>query len=123
MEKKIEDYLHLYLGVMCQVESFNEPHKLTGISYDDTDGKLWCYFENTELGYAPINKVKTILRPLSDMTEQERGEYQAIRFNDNFKLLPWHCDTFFESTRYLLSKHFDLFGLIDNGLAISKPTK
>lgn len=44
-------------------------------------------------------------------------EHEAGRFNHT--QLDWDCLDG-ESIRYLLSKHFDLFGLIDAGLAIDK---
>lgn len=41
MEKKLEDYLHLYLGCDCLVRGDDGgPIKLTGVSYDDTER---CY--------------------------------------------------------------------------------
>lgn len=61
--------------------------------------------------------VKIILRPLSDMRDEEKfgkpgksGEYPDKEIFS------------FEHTRYLLSKHFDLFGLIEAGIAIDKTT-
>lgn len=65
--------------------------------------------------------IKIFLRPLSDMTDEEK-ETEIIAN-------PWHTThrqkqayREAERTLYLLSKHFDLFGLIDAGLAIDKTT-
>jgi hypothetical protein len=76
-------------------------------------------------------KFTPILRPLSDITEDE---LMAIGVKPKRE---WHEPTLQESKKwivdnqyleiysakevaYLLSKHFDLFGLIDAGLAIDK---
>jgi hypothetical protein len=69
--KQIKDYLQLYLGCDCSVQGEEEVKKITGISYDDTQRIWWAYFENQENGYAIIDDVAPILRPLSDMTEDE----------------------------------------------------
>lgn len=167
MDKKITDYLHLYLG--CEVEWWNgsgvyilDPYYLSEIAEDD----LW-------------EKTKPILRPLSDMTDEEilqcgkficavpneegfsyeiqrfhntvgakfysgkftSGQYLSI-WNEKNKVsgighieVGWYSDNKIDKRRtkelwkvggcheltvYLLSKHFDLFGLIESGLAIDK---
>jgi hypothetical protein len=73
-EKKIEDYLHFYIG--CMIIFGDEPNN------------------HYPLDFRAIQKFKgefkIVLRPLSDMNIVEKG--------------------------------FDLFGLIDSGLAISKTT-
>jgi hypothetical protein len=119
MEKRIEDYLHLYLG--CDVESTGGKRgKLIWTSYQDT---ACVVYENDDprgrVGYK--NYFKPILRPLSDMTEDEKVEFEATKV---FVLatpvhhvgnMQWTPETF----RWLLSKQFDLFGLIESGLAIN----
>jgi len=61
MIHELKDYLHLYLGCECAVTGISknnmEAFKLTGISYDDTQRLLWCYFEGTEFGHAVIEDV------------------------------------------------------------------
>lgn len=145
MEKKIEDYLHLYLG--CEVE------------YQDRVGRIYSYYHpagefktdrvwvcsleevgNPEMSCsAPANEVKPILRLISDMTNEEFREWQgnflittydAICSPLPFKDRPKHVIvlenrlatntlSFIEGV-FLLSKGFDLFGLIEAGLAIEK---
>lgn len=125
--KKLEDYLHLYLG--CEMwESGGFPWELTP---EQLYKKL---LTGTALGNGTL---KPILRSLSDMTEEE--------VNHCWKILDWSemitiperrraClnEEFLDSEEgrecgwfsfckllpYLLSKHFDLFGLIESGLAI-----
>lgn len=115
--KKIEDYLHLYLGCDIFVPRQNQDLK------DDimrlTAAKMCGY---------DLSNVKPILRPLADMTEEEGAlmDDMAKRQRDNYIEIQ-NCK-FFDGIRtesaeafaFLLSKHFDLFGLIEAGLAIDK---
>lgn len=60
---------------------------------------------------------KPILRPLSDLTEEYVSrktidDYNFCSSRDITKCLSYH------SLSYLLSLHFDVFGLIEKGLAI-----
>lgn len=137
MENKIEDYLHLYIG--CQgkisdgIATINNVD-ITGVTIDQVNrGSFTC---------------NPILRPLSDMTEEEKmqlirichpeKEYPIIKYIDldkevlNFSSKTqrmkyyrifacgfygtWHP----EEMKYLLKQGFDLFGLIESGLAIDK---
>lgn len=60
-----------------------------------------------------------ILRPLSDLTKEELIEQG---FSSHIDYLTQqkqdHLKAPFFMVQYLLSKHFDIFGLIENGLAI-----
>lgn len=166
-ERKITDYLHFYLGceVLLESEMYGtggKPDKirerLVGIDKDGASGENHILYEGD---------FKLILRPLSDMTEEEGKEimkmiYQAIfhldceldaidiirgdensfgmkagesRYEERIGLtIEPHCGIElsveggkimtpqFEATRWLLSKGFDLFGLIDSNLAINKST-
>jgi hypothetical protein len=124
--KTIKDYLHLYPKVPIAIcEPGIEPvgHYLEGVD--------WVLNKAiAERANYPFEWIKPILRPLSDMTyseavsieadwielNHESEEVVAISFpSDYSKLLP-------EDFLFLLSKHFDLFGLIDAGLAIDKST-
>jgi hypothetical protein len=121
MSKEIKDYLHLYLGCECMTPK--------GIGklfrYDIETNWTWCVFgimgpEFEDSGH--IENVKPILRPLSDMSEEEKIELklnvvQASTINHASEIM-WT----FEQVRILLSKHFDLFNLIGEGLAIDKTT-
>lgn len=145
MEKKIEDYLHLYIGCFCKVDNRSHTHRLTGVK----NGA--ALFRSTN-GMVAMNNVKPILRPLADMTNGEIKEIGKIEglanlgdiqkfgddcigaVDDTYKLMfetspltivylkkngaDYTLAKPFEITQYLLSKHFDLFGLIQAGLAI-----
>jgi hypothetical protein len=125
----IKDYIHLYIGCECLYD---------WLYYNETDlfGKVTSKIiedvRTPHLSGAATN-VRPLLRPLSDMTDEE-----AV----NVGILPkrhWHEDTPQEQIdwlcnnwnmeiyspsdlRYLLSEGFDLFGLIDAGLALDKTT-
>lgn len=110
--KEIKDYLHLYLWCMLKTE-FGQ-----SVLYADN------IYRAKNLNWKPI------LRPLSDITEEEEfemteitglfigsGFIKAIKENSKYVI---DVRNSFEVTRYLLSKHFDLFNLIEEGLAIDK---
>lgn len=140
--KEIKDYLHLYLGCEVQVEIYGQMRivKFVGINddyyflhnSDDSDGIR--YFKQKY-------PIKPILRPLSDIKEEEAKELGILLYTgvivgepyktDKFWIVPygltltdyWEIDgkVFNQhQTIYLLSKHFDLFGLIEAGLAFDK---
>lgn len=119
MEKKrIEDYLHLY-GIDCPI-----------MTPDGLGSVLVIYPKAVEVSLNLIQyqqqmkgrkgggemhykyfypEVKPILRPLYLMTADEETEYKDLFLE--------HPDCY-EKTRWLLSKGFDLFNLIPEGLAL-----
>lgn len=124
--KDIKDYLHLYLG--CNVMT-GKLGKLVSVG---TDGmSIIRYPDGDPRGNVIFSEhVKPILRPLSDITEEESIEvnnegskgWQLINPTDSTKPQDLHSGVVHRQAfelRYLLSKGFDLFGLIDSGLAIS----
>ena len=122
MKKELKDYLHLYLG--CEVLVEGDIRKLITIylngyvevNYNDIGGQEF-----------PINEIKPILRPLSDMTEAEKITYEKMVSDaqdyDGTKMSAW-TDSFIveisEHIKWLLSKHFDIFNLHDAGLCLYK---
>src|SRR5271154_4779691 len=74
--KKIEDYLHLYLG--CEVEYGSEDDKkigvLTGVD------SFQVYTANIKLAQVPVQLVRLILRPVSTMTEDEMKDLYHINY-------------------------------------------
>lgn len=99
---ELKDYLHLYLG--CKVE---------------TEGANIRVLDLVLLHLVLIDKMflSPILRPLSDIKKEEKSIYNKM-FKSNIPLPIVEANR----TRFLLSKHFDLFGLIEAGLAIDKTT-
>lgn len=136
----IKDYIHLYIG--CNVsrehkaersEKFSEYGKLVGISASEVEPGRIVAIIDVGLDHQHewyVEETILNLRPLSSMTEEEvtemyndlydTAEYPetSTRYKRNFvrlKLANWEP----EAMRYLLSKGFDLFNLIENNLAIS----
>jgi hypothetical protein len=119
MKKKIEDYLHLYLG--CRIKS--KGGKLGDLVSVSTDGMSIVVYDKDKINDPRglcINSewLLPILRPLSDMTEQEA--YDLERLGHECVISKVSTYQFYaERTKYILSKHFDLFGLIEAGLAVN----
>jgi hypothetical protein len=123
MEKNIKDYLHLYLGGKCMWRVFgNNEWEEAGVDLKI----LYRLYDNQPF------ELKPILRPLGDINENERMEIMDaadVYYSEYIILALKNKTTYkidlkqsFELSKYLLSKHFDLFGLIDAGLAIDKTT-
>lgn len=111
MEKKLSDYLHYYLGCKVMYPGMANPKTLTG-------RWLQSLLEKTV-------SVKPILRRLEDMTKQEEEELEIIkgarvvyRSHLPIEIKFDTPDTF----HWMLKRHFDLFGLVDAGLAIDAAT-
>lgn len=133
MKKDINDYLPLYMGSPYRYsyvedpELFTAPVKLTP-------------FRLVKLDDMSIAKVQLILRPLSSMTEDEAKEFSGcpndwrIRIIEGRYIDCWpdgdaksmvtiELDEInAEQFRFLLSKGFDLFGLIDSAIAVNAET-
>lgn len=117
MEKKITDYAHLY-APYCSVilREYNRKFSKWGWCVNTPYHFGLCkLYEFEEEGYTDY---QLILRPLSDMSEEERKEADDVRGEGD------GCGNNAISEayefKYLLSKGFDLFGLIEAGLAIDK---
>lgn len=150
METKFEDVAHLYLG--CEIHDEDTPTGHVAV-LDSVDTGGDCYFNyydsNGECEHdsqlCSISDVKPILRPLSDMTNDEFYElselleecdYEAVfqKYNDGktgvgymwqegMAGLILNSDAgqyFVKIFPFLLSRSFDLFGLIESGEAIDK---
>lgn len=131
MKKEIKDYLHHYLGceVLFEKCSYHFVHKLhihQGGRVKLTTKLLY----NISIGSGIV--VKPLLRLPSDMTKEEGYELCQLmdwRTDGNiFNEIKMHgingIDVDLkgqaEFFRILLSKYFDLFGLIESGLAINE---
>lgn len=125
MEKRIEDYLHLYLGCSVMVEQLKNksnnttkillsgPYKLIAVDLSDNNRVIKLD------DYTPVatDTIKPVLRPLSNMTEDEAIEFGWMRL--------FTLEHFIEKKMYnpdafahLLARHFDLLNLIEEGLAV-----
>lgn len=131
MEKKIEDYLHLYIGcdAVMSTDHWHEPEgdkrvKVTGIAHEARDYVFYLCESGT--GNSEIKYFKPILRTLESMTEAELNECgnMVYDFSNDEWLLPHKWEDFElmlcpEQSHWLIQRHFDLFGLIDAGLALN----
>lgn len=134
MEKKLEDYLHFYIG--CEVlltseRESPEPNikRLTGIT-DDFSGGKWYHLDD-EKYHHEVNEsdFKLLLRKLSDMDEDtaRRGYWGSInKFKEFLQLHQWsdqkHMRWFPEDMAFLLKQGFDIFELIPANLALDAAT-
>ena len=126
MVKRIEDYLHLYLGCSVIIEQLKYdsnnianktvlagPYKLIAVGLSENNRVIKLD------GYTPVvtDTIKPVLRPLSDMTEDEAIDFGWMRlftlehFIDKKLYKP-------ESFAHLLARQFDLLNLIEEGLAL-----
>ena len=122
--KKIEDYIHFYLGCPCQYLMLGRGI-VSEVSIDSKYGILVSVKLDGSIKHiqCPLSYIKLIVRPFSDMTEEEKSEAHELYFTGAYEtLLPYFGIAHYELTRWLLSKHFDLFGLIEDGLAINSTT-
>lgn len=124
--KDIKDYIHLYLGCECIDENgergwfsgfdvCERDYSITMISmrYQGRDDDFAVFNDNEE-----CDRIKLLLRPLSDITEEEKKEIEAMEQNNtSYPTMAYALAPHFV---YLLSRGFDIFGLIDAGLALDK---
>lgn len=168
--KNLKDYIHLYIG--CEVACYSDKLRaskeleryatLDGVVYESWRKsppiKVSCIPEGFKNRYHysyDVDEIKLLLRPLSDMTEEEKVEFIHLKFRSIMgnidrtfvtKIHPTESPniisfSFYKSVgcgaeagsrtyyinqsdpeqfQYLLSRGFDLFGLIEAGLAIDK---
>lgn len=117
MKIELKDVLHLYLGCKAEIERVVYPKAKIN------DKITPSTFTMLEMGTI---KVKPILRPLSDMTQEERNHIDEI-VKEYDKIIR-ETGTMSEGekwaimTSHTLKRGFDLFGLIKSSQAIDKTT-
>lgn len=115
-EKKLE-FLLLSLSPNSDIDIIS-----TDEVYDGENGK------GTNLYYFDRQQFYPILKPLSQLTEQEVAKVEiALGGLSNFGILTRiQQEVLFYSNynmiEYLLSNHYDIFGLIEKGLAVDAKT-
>jgi hypothetical protein len=95
--------------------------KVNGISLQEEFWQFEFLTDDGELKFADINQngFAPVLRPLSELTKEElieQGFHSHIDHLTHEKQNP--LDAPFKMIAYLFSKHFDVFGLVEKGLAI-----
>lgn len=123
---QLENFIQYYIGCPClntwfqaNHSSYNAGWKLTG--FLATSPKPFHLETDTEYNWT--DSIKLILRRLSDITKDEEAEYEKLlyRRTDGVHSVIIRTETP-ESYHYLLKKHFDIFELIDAGLALDSKT-
>jgi len=139
-EKKLKDYIGYYIGCRCLNTWFPEGHEeydkqwiLTG--YNRSSVK--CFHLDNEEEFTRTDSIKLILRLLGGISESECWELHKIDpifvpgtsseyIKDRLYLYREKCITFRHISpllfHFLIQKGFDLFGLIESGLAIDTST-
>jgi hypothetical protein len=148
MEKKLKDYLHLYLGCQLLVIETGDT-----VSFDEIDTtslwQVWTkdrkYITTGGNGFT-YEEIKPILRPLDTMTEEEMKDFIGWdKINEMYKEVSFekrklgievnygidtgegiehqsHTICFYELSAtqflWLLKNHFDIFSLIPSNLAL-----
>lgn len=126
MKTQFKDIAHLYQGVMMQTQMGIFP-LIT--RYDDA----WMLDTIAYGANAVEQDIKPILRPLSDVTDKEfnvvcellgwnKNEFDKEWFYSTIKSTMIYLDQAFKIVPFLMSKQFDLFGLIESGQAIDATT-
>lgn len=122
MKTELKDVIHFYYG-----QNFwdskgalgEEVIVLSGINTFSNVTDFCDEHGNTEI---KLEDIKPLLRPLSSMTKEENSEYEKIG-NKDIKLPVEAWDsvkTDAAKIKYLLSKGFDLFNLIETKQAMVK---
>lgn len=128
MGKDLRDYLPFYFG--CEVRTPDRKMGGDKIHYGRA-GTFIGFTDHTRLhcrighraepeGQVNVFMLQPVLRNLSDMTDEENRFCNELvngcPVNDNPNPMYWTPAQFV----YLLKQGFDLFGLIESGLAIEK---
>lgn len=111
-----ENYFGMYLGQRMVYGNYagklHEIGRLDGIERNYNRAHISYVTDDTGESFR-LADCKLILRPLSDMTEEENKIRTGLMINDD----GIEYDTF-ESTEYLLEKGFDIFDLKSKGWAV-----
>lgn len=111
---QLKDVIHFYIGCNLLIDG-EHGHKLIGVVCDQCH---LIHYRYNQYGTCSVSVVKPILRPLSSMVTQEDREAGRIYRNVIRKRDFYVDEAHAAKIAYLLSKHFDLFGLIESGQAI-----
>lgn len=119
-------------GVVCNI-GLDHPLPLQRLFVDKLDGILLDFYENGQDHQVYLSEVKSYLRPLSSMTEEEKKELLQIRPYMVFKddtVKSASCNTFYQMADvldWLNKKMFDYRTddegktMIEKGLALEAP--
>lgn len=122
MKKDIKDYLHYYIGALCVNLLTQEPETIRKVNPNNS-GIFEIKAEELPELINHFSYNRLILRSIADMTHQEAAEacftgFYTVRPENYAHLLQNRLTP--GQFHYLLKNHFDVFGLIGEGLAIDR---
>lgn len=106
----IKEYIGYYIGQKVLINNRKLENVIDKISYVNEHGE--CGGSEYEWN---AKDCQIILRPLCSITEEEKKDIGVQTNAGDYELTVYAC---YDSMHYLLKKGFDIFGLIDAGLAI-----
>jgi hypothetical protein len=131
---ELKDVIHLYIGCLVQTdyrrrtESGKKMERCVGKLIDidllvaeEHFGVQFKFHDKWNSVQLPIKSIKPILRPLSDMTKVEKGYVDQYKNNYHGLSLSESLKVDADITRYLISRKFDMFGLLESEQAICDP--
>ena len=137
METKLElKHLAAYLPYELKVKfSFDDEHDHSFVGIDTSQDGIHLISPFGDFGRGNIRDIKPILRPLSDLKEEieHNGEKfcpARVMMNDyNYNTISSYgyahvtpINYPYRVVEYLFSLHFDIFNLIEKGLAVPLKT-
>jgi len=99
-------------------ENYNQIEDLISIKKENWSGGD-CI--NPTSGTRNLDEIKPLLRLLNSLNEKDQsGMWYTVNNNGEFTGLPeaMHINGVWETYEYLFKNHYDVFGLIESGLAI-----
>lgn len=140
MEKKIEDYLHLYLGCECMADG--KKGTIEGVSTSNagcSGNNPLIYFDDGEVstGEIDIEEIKPILRKISSVTDNEWDEiedainvlidargYEMLKNSFTIDTSDHRCGWKLvnDAINELRKRSIDVDDLIESGIAIDHST-
>lgn len=126
-EKKLllkDTCARLPYGVICKISYIinNETTDGEDVPAETDDKLLRVMFDNEQVytewlgDYIDVENIMPYLRPMSSMTEEEKGKYKELT-----RFVAIYPDELPELLDWLNENHFDYKGLIPKGLALEAP--
>lgn len=111
--KHIAPYLEH--GLRCKIVNGDKEliGTLNGLYADGS-----CVFADIVESEHGFESIKPLLKPLSELSDEEIEDIERREGIDCVNIIGFRTETLeYRTFQDLVSKHYDIFGLIDNGLA------
>jgi len=116
-------YLPYEISAQCDDKNYSDGYIRGVVLYFFTEHQLHQVFLCGK--DRNLKDIKLFLKPMSKLTEKEvtdlgfqRTFFSALKTSMKYK--NWLKDMPYRLVQYLLSQHYDIFGLIEAGLAVEK---